>query len=162
MRGNRWITIITLVLVLVWGVFIQPHLGGGQPAQTPVSPAPISDAATEISVSEDGEYTDAEHVALYIHTYGRLPGNYVTKAEAEKAGWDSREGNLHLVLPGKSIGGDRNGNYEGHLPKAAGRTYKECDIDYESGTRNAKRLVWSSDGLIFYTQDHYNSFVQLY
>lgn len=113
-------------------------------------------------VKENGQYTDKERVALYIHTYGHLPDNYITKAEAQALGWDNTKGNLKKVAPGKSIGGDRFGNYEGQLPKASKRKYFECDIDYKSGKRNAKRIVFSNDGLVFYTDDHYQTFQQLY
>ncbi|MBR3712775.1 MAG: hypothetical protein IKM98_06205 [Bacteroidales bacterium] len=118
--------------------------------------------AGKINVKEQGQYTDKERVALYIHTYGHLPDNYITKAEAQKLGWDNTLGNLKKVAPGKSIGGDRFGNYEGQLPKANKRKYFECDIDYKSGKRNAKRIVFSNDGLVFYTDDHYKTFQQLY
>lgn len=121
-----------------------------------------ADADSKIKVKEQGQYTDKDRVALYIHTYGHLPDNYITKAEAQKLGWDNTLGNLRKVAPGKSIGGDRFGNYEGQLPKANKRKYFECDIDYKSGKRNAKRIVFSNDGLIFYTNDHYKTFQQLY
>ena len=114
------------------------------------------------AIDEDGTYTSKDEVALYIHTYGKLPGNYITKSKARKAGWDSSKGNLQQVCPGMSIGGDTFKNYEGQLPEAKGRTYKECDIDYNGGRRNAKRIVFSNDGLIFYTDDHYETFEQLY
>jgi guanyl-specific ribonuclease Sa len=113
-------------------------------------------------VKEKGSYTDKERVALYIHTYGHLPNNYITKAEAQRLGWDSQSGNLRKVAPGKSIGGDKFGNYEGQLPKDKKRKYYECDIDYGGGRRNAKRIIFSNDGLIFYTDDHYKTFEQLY
>lgn len=115
-----------------------------------------------LTVTEDGTYTSKEEVALYIHTYGKLPSNYVTKKEAQAAGWDNKKGNLQKVIPGASIGGDRYGNYEGLLPDKKGRKYFECDIDYEGGYRDAKRIVYSNDGLIFYTEDHYKSFETLY
>ena len=115
-----------------------------------------------LTVSEDGEYTSKEEVALYIHLYNHLPGNYITKKEAQDLGWDSSLGNLNKVAPGKSIGGDKFGNREGLLPKKSGRVYYECDIDYDGGHRNAKRIVYSNDGLIFYTEDHYRHFEQLY
>ena len=121
-----------------------------------------SDTNKSLKVKENGQYTDKERVALYIHTYGHLPDNFITKAEAQALGWDNTKGNLKKVAPGKSIGGDRFGNYEGQLPKASKRKYFECDIDYKSGKRNAKRIVFSSDGLIFYTDDHYQTFQQLY
>ena len=114
------------------------------------------------SIDEDGEYNDKNCVALYIHTFNKLPKNYITKSEAQKLGWDSMKGNLNKVAPGKSIGGDRFGNYEGQLPKAKGRQYYECDIDYKKGKRNAKRIIFSNDGLVFFTKDHYKTFEQLY
>ena len=111
---------------------------------------------------ETGIYTDKEQVAFYLHLYGRLPSNYISKKEAERLGWDSREGNLDEVAPGKSIGGGRFGNREGLLPEKKGRTYYECDIDYDGGYRGGKRIVYSNDGLLYYTEDHYNSFELLY
>lgn len=119
-------------------------------------------STSDSGVTEDGEYSDKEHVALYIHTYGHLPSNYISKTKARKAGWDSSEGNLWDVLPGKSIGGSEFYNDEGMLPDARGRRWTECDIDYGGGFRGAKRIVFSNDGLVFYTDDHYKTFEQLY
>jgi guanyl-specific ribonuclease Sa len=118
--------------------------------------------AEGLSVAEDGTYTSKDEVALYLHTYGHLPDNYITKNEARDLGWDSKAGNLADVAPGMSIGGDRFGNYEGLLPDADGRKFFECDIDYSGGRRNSKRIIFSNDGLVFYTDDHYKSFTQLY
>ena len=120
-----------------------------------------SDFAEE-KISEDGSYTSAEEVSLYLYLYGHLPENYITKKEARELGWDSSKGNLWDVAPGMSIGGDYFGNYEGLLPEEEDRDYYECDIDYEGGYRNSKRIIYSDDGLIFYTEDHYESFEQLY
>ncbi len=120
-----------------------------------------SDEKSE-SIREDGEYTSKDEVALYIYTYGKLPSNYITKDEAKDLGWESSEGNLNVVAKGKSIGGDKFGNREGILPKAKGRQYYECDIDYVKGKRNGKRIVYSNDGLIYYTEDHYNTYELLY
>ena len=124
----------------------------------------LQESATEkeVQVEENGNYTSKEEVALYIHTYGKLPVNYITKKEAQDMGWDSSKGNLSDILPGMSIGGSAFGNYEGALPRANGRRYFECDIDYDGGYRGAKRLVYSNDGLVFYTEDHYNTFEQIY
>lgn len=124
----------------------------------------LQESATEkeVQVEENGNYTSKEEVALYIHTYGRLPVNYITKKEAQDMGWDPSKGNLSDILPGMSIGGSAFGNYEGALPRANGRRYFECDIDYNGGYRGAKRLVYSNDGLVFYTEDHYNTFEQIY
>lgn len=117
--------------------------------------------ASTATIAEDGSYTSKEDVALYLHTYGHLPDNYITKDEARALGWQSK-GTLDEVAPGKSIGGDYFGNYEGILPDEPGREYHECDIDYVSGNRNAKRIVYSNDGNIYYTEDHYNTFEHLY
>ena len=118
--------------------------------------------SSSISIDKDGVYTSKDEVAAYIHAYGQLPSNYITKKRATELGWVSEEGNLSDVLPGKSIGGSAFGNYEKLLPEAEGRKYYECDIDYTGGYRNAKRLVYSNDGLIYYTEDHYNTFERLY
>ena len=115
-----------------------------------------------MTVDRDGSYTSKEEVALYIHLYGELPGNYISKRDAEELGWNAREGNLDEVAPGKSIGGSRFGNYEGLLPEAKNRKYYECDIDFDGTYRNAKRIVYSNDGLVFYTEDHYKTFERLY
>ena len=132
--------------------------------KTTPSPEPQAQDSqkTDLIVEEDGTYTSKDEVALYIHTYGHLPSNFITKNEARDLGWVSSKGNLDEVAPGKSIGGDRYGNYEGNLPSKDGRTYKECDIDFDGSYRDAKRIVFSNDGLIFYTEDHYQTFEQLY
>lgn len=117
--------------------------------------------SNKISISESGAYTDKVRVAAYINQFSKLPHNYITKGEAKKLGWQTK-GTLDKVAPGKSIGGDKFGNYEGVLPKKNGRVYRECDIDYVKGNRNAKRIVYSNDGLIYYTGDHYKTFTKLY
>lgn len=137
-----------------------------EPENTPVQiteePAPDeADAPQEELLPEDGAYTSKEDVALYIHQYGRLPDNFITKSEARELGWSG--GSLEPYAPGMCIGGSRFGNYEGLLPEARGRTYTECDIDtLGASSRGAKRIVFSNDGLIFYTDDHYESFELLY
>ncbi|MDO4719756.1 MAG: ribonuclease domain-containing protein [Peptostreptococcaceae bacterium] len=120
------------------------------------------DRERTLSVREDGEYTSKEEVALYIRQFGKLPENFITKKEAEALGWNAKKGNLDEVAKGKSIGGDFFGNREKKLPSASGRKWRECDIDFEGGFRNAKRIVFSNDGLIYYTGDHYETFEQLY
>lgn len=111
-------------------------------------------------LEEEGSYTSRDTVALYLMKYGTLPQNYITKAEAQALGWEG--GSLLEYAPGKSIGGDWFGNYEGALPEAEGRTYTECDIDTAGADeRGAKRIVFSNDGLIFYTEDHYQTFTLL-
>ena len=125
-----------------------------------VPDVPDNDGA-DAAIDEDGSYTSKEDVALYIHTYGHLPGNFITKKEAQALGWSG--GSLEPYAPGKCIGGSHFGNYEGLLPEAEGRSYTECDIDtLGAGSRGAKRIVFSNDGLIYYTGDHYESFELLY
>jgi len=121
----------------------------------------IPEEETGLRVSEDGEYDTRDEVALYIHLYGHLPSNYITKKKAESLGWTG--GSLEPYAPGKSIGGSRFGNYEGLLPEKEGRKYTECDIGATGKkSRGAKRIVFSNDGLIYYTDDHYESFTLLY
>lgn len=123
----------------------------------------VTESSVEkLSVEKDGRYTTPEDVAEYIHTFGTLPSNFITKKEAQKLGWNNKEGNLWEVTDQMSIGGDYFGNYEGLLPEADGRKYTECDVNYEGGYRGGERIVFSNDGLIFYTDDHYETFTQLY
>ena len=139
-----------------------PSSSSVQASSSAAGMASSSSSAASTSVTESGEYSDKESVALYIHLYGHLPGNYISKTKARKAGWVNTEGNLWDVLPGMSIGGSEFYNDEGKLPEAQGRRWTECDIDYQGGYRNEKRIVFSNDGLVFYTGDHYNTFEQLY
>ena len=111
---------------------------------------PSDDDASAPQIDEDGAYTTKDDIALYIHTYGHLPDNFITKKDAQALGWPG--GSLEPYAPGKCIGGSRFGNYEGLLPEADGRTYTECDIDtLGADSRGAKRIVFSNDGLIYYT-----------
>ena len=116
----------------------------------------------EQALAEDGWYYSRDDVALYLHTYNHLPTNYLTKNEAEALGWNNKEGNLWDVADGYCIGGNKFGNYEGRLPEKSGRTWHECDVNYQGGYRGSDRLLYSTDGLIYYTEDHYNTFTQLY
>lgn len=120
-----------------------------------------SDKSSPAALDEGGEYTSAEDVALYLHLYAHLPQNFITKKDARALGWNG--GGLDDYADGKCIGGDRFGNYDGLLPDAPGREYHECDIDtLHAASRGAKRIVYSNDGLIYYTEDHYESFILLY
>ena len=122
---------------------------------------PAEAAAETPAIAEDGVYTTKDDVALYLHTYGHLPSNFITKKEAKKLGWSG--GSLEPYAPGKCIGGSHFGNYEGILPEKDGRSYTECDIDtLGADKRGAKRIVFSNDGLIYYTEDHYETFELLY
>ena len=170
MKKNKLLPILLAVLLLAGYFFFG---GGDSPAPVsesaapaaavtavPEAPAPETETQPE-SLAEDGSYTTKEDLALYIHTYGHLPGNFVTKEEARAAGWEG--GGLDDVLPGMCIGGDRFGNREGLLPEATGRSWTECDVNtLHAKSRGAERIVFSNDGLIYYTGDHYDSFTLLY
>lgn len=129
------------------------------------SKSPVKESAKETTaagISEKGTYTSPEDVAAYIHRFRHLPSNYITKRDAEDLGWSSSRGNLWDVAYGMSIGGSRFGNYEGQLPDKSGRKWYECDVNYEGGYRGAERILYSNDGLIYYTDDHYETFTKLY
>ena len=121
-----------------------------------------NEAILKAILDEYGDYYSKEEVALYIHTYGKLPMNFITKDEARDLGWEG--GSVEKACgEGLAIGGDKFGNREGLLPKKNGRQYYECDIDtLGKNSRGAKRIVFSNDGLIYYTGDHYESFTLLY
>ncbi len=180
-RRFPWLLIVVLAVALLAFLKLRPSIAPEPSPQpdngvdivepilpddpiTPDNPLTPDDPATpdpEPTLDENGVYTSKEDVALYIHLYGHLPGNFITKKEAQALGWDG--GSLEPYAPGKSIGGGYFGNYEGLLPKAPGRSYTECDIDTMGArSRGAKRIVFSNDGLIYYTGDHYESFELLY
>ena len=130
-------------------------------AQEPAEAESPEEAPEMPALAEDGTYTGKDDVALYLYTYGHLPDNFITKKEPQNLGWSG--GSLEPYAPGKCIGGSRFGNYEGILPDAPGRTWTECDIDtLGAEKRGAKRIVFSNDGLIYYTEDHYETFTLLY
>ena len=139
----------------------QSYTGSTSVSQSGEQFSAKSPGNAEIRVESDQAYTDKDHVAAYIHIYRKLPPNYITKAEARSLGWKDK-GTLDQVAPGKSIGGDRFSNYEKILPDAPGRSWKECDIDYVRGNRNAKRICFSNDGLIYYTSSQYQDFEKIY
>jgi len=127
------------------------------------SPGSSGDGAgteeSSVVIDEKGSYDSKDEVALYLVTYHHLPGNYITKGEARKLGWEG--GSLEEAAPGKCIGGDTFGNREGLLPK--NKKYHECDIEtLGEERRGKKRLIYSEDFEIYYTDDHYASFTQLY
>lgn len=160
MKKKNLTAVLSLILAVVLGIF-----GLFQSNANPIipeTPTLSTTAATQLDLLDiQGSYTSKEDVALYIHLYGKLPDNFITKDEARKLGWDG--GSVEPYAPGKCIGGDRFGNYEGLLPDAQGRTWTECDIDtLGGGSRGAKRIVFSNDGLIYYTHDHYETFDLLY
>lgn len=141
-------------LVLLFILVLAVYMIGNAPDE-------ISSSTAISGLDENGVYTTAEDVSAYLLAYGQLPDNFITKSEAKSLGWSG--GGLEDFAPGKCIGGDKFGNYEGLLPEESGRQYYECDINtLEKSSRGAERLVYSNDGLIYYTADHYDSFTLLY
>lgn len=106
--------------------------------------------------------TAPQDIADYIFAHGTLPDNFLTKNEARQLGWDSSKNYVSDVAPGYSIGGDKFGNYEGLLPDASGRKWYEADANYTVGPRGAERILYSSDGLVYYTSDHYQTFTEMH
>ena len=179
--NKKLLTLIVTVLVVLgslYGAITGQTPGAATPETTvPEPPAIIQtdapdadepDIESEPEETEDsylpdvdGHYDSMRDVALYIHLYGRLPENYITKSEARRLGWEG--GSVERYAPGCCIGGDTFRNNEGQLPDAKGRKWTECDIDtLGEKSRGAKRIVFSNDGLIYYTDDHYETFELLY
>lgn len=154
---------LALSAVLFCGIFT----ACGKPTEN-IKPESEAPQQTESEVYEDEEliyygedYSAPLDVAAYLYEWEELPPNFITKNEAKKLGWQSEKGNLWDVAEGKSIGGDKFGNREGLLPE--GEEYRECDVNYSGGYRGGERLVYSIDDWdIYYTDDHYESFTQLY
>ncbi|MBR2491728.1 MAG: ribonuclease [Ruminiclostridium sp.] len=147
---------LLLTLLSLFMVFTMAACGADDLSATMVT---TDSNAGVTELDPNGSYTTKEDVALYIHLYGCLPENFMTKDEARDLGWEG--GSLEPYAPGMCIGGDYFGNYEGLLPED--RDYTECDIDtLGADSRGPKRIVFSDDGLIYYTPDHYESFELLY
>lgn len=166
---KRFLSIL-LVLVMLVGlaactvsINIKTPAENGKAEDLPLitdSPEVTADVTAAVP-DEHGTYTSEEDVALYIHTYGHLPDNFISKKEAQALGWPG--GELDPYAYGMCIGGSHFGNYEGLLPEAPGRKYTECDIDtLHAKSRGAKRIIFSNDGLVYYTDDHYKTFELLY
>lgn len=167
-RTSLWLAQMLLILtVLLTGCGQGVLVAEPTPAATAGSEAAQSAMPTQPAVSADASkdsqapLTSFKDVSDYIRKNGKLPPNFITKQEAEKLGWVPSKGNLDKAAPGKSIGGDRFGNREGLLPKAKNRVWYEADINYRKGTRGADRILYSNDGLIYMTTDHYKSFTDI-
>jgi guanyl-specific ribonuclease Sa len=153
------------IIILMLMAFTASSCASQTEQQNGTSPSNVtapSKETEEAKISQDGRYYTKDDVAEYIHLYGKLPENFITKNEAEDLGWVASKGNLWEVSDRMVIGGDKFGNREGLLPKASGRVWYECDVNYEGGFRGDDRIVFSSDGLIYFTSDHYASFKKLY
>lgn len=162
MVKRRIVSIILLISLFLVGCGVSDFIEILDPSELEVENSTNEIDSQELIVNRDEVYNTMEEVALYIQTYEELPGNFITKKQATDLGWESTEGNLWKVTDEKSIGGDKFGNREGILPKKEGRKYYECDINYDGGYRGSERIVYSNDGLIYYTQDHYKTFKLIY
>ena len=163
--------IAELIALILAGLMILT--GCSVAGNTAATAAAAGNAAQEQKTAEPAEepagpIIEPQAIADYIFEHGELPDNFITKKEAQALGWDSKadrySGRKYVsdVAPGKSIGGDWFGNYEGQLPKAKGRTFRECDCNYTGGNRGTERIVYSSDGHVWYTNDHYETFTELF
>ncbi len=143
MRAVRWLILILIVA-----------LAAGAGAGARADEAALQRFAQAAGLRDVRGFIEA---VTSLRASGRLPQRYVTKDQAEQLGW--RPGaDLCRVAPGRAIGGDVFGNRERRLPSARGRVWREADLDFDCGRRNASRLLWSSDGLIYVTVDHYQTF----
>ncbi len=160
-KNNKGLYILAIIAVLFLG-FLIGYFTKGAPSNNEINNnvEPTIEVNEEELLDEHGTYDTKDEVALYIHTYNHLPENYMTKSEAREHGWSG--GALNRVVKGKCIGGDVYNNFEGNLPDIDG-TYYECDIDtLTKKKRGAKRIVFSDEGDIYYTADHYETFELLY
>ena len=147
--------LLLTVILLLMGCGQTERMATANPTEalTLVTPAPTEQA---------GPIIEPQAIADYLFEHGELPENFITKEEAQALGWDSSRNYVSDVAPGKSLGGTYFGNYERKLPKAKGRVYHECDCNYTGGKRGAERIVYSSDGRVWYTADHYETFTELF
>ena len=127
-----------------------------------VTAVPETPTAVPEPTATPGPLEEAQRIADYFFEYGELPDNFITKKQAQALGWDNKVNYVSDVAPGKSIGGDYFGNYEQLLPVVKGRKYYEADCFYRGGKRNAYRIIYSTDGHVWYTEDHYNTFIELF
>ena len=124
--------------------------------QTIIATSDSSNISSEIK-----ELTKVDVVSKYILENGKLPDYYITKKEAMNLGWIASKGNLCEVAPGKAIGGDYFTNREKILPMTKNRRWYEVDVNYNCGNRGADRILFSNDGLVYVTYDHYKTFQEI-
>ncbi len=159
LKRNRFILLIAVALAVFAGTKYLSHRMKASTSTVRVTGRP-NDPPDKNQKRSIAELTDEKVVVSYLKAHQHLPGYYITKSMARKKGWIPHKGNLCKVLPGKAIGGDYFGNREGELPGRKGRKYYEADINYHCGRRGSERVVFSNDGLIFVTKNHYKSFQQ--
>ena len=96
----------------------------------------------------------------WIANIGELPKYYASYEYALSKGWRPRKWPSNFI-PNQMITRGQYFNDDGHLPSAPGRVWFEADINYKLGKRNSQRVLWSNDGLIFVTYDHYETFYEI-
>lgn len=156
---------LTAVVAEDWRSLLRDLYGVTEEDENTVEETPEAAGETEDDVKEpkfELPVTDPQQIVNYLDIYGELPENFITKKEAMALGWDKSYNYVGEVGPGKSIGGDRFGNYEGNLPKKKGRVWYECDANYKGKARGSERVIFSSDGLYYYTNDHYQTFTEMF
>ncbi|MBK7097498.1 MAG: ribonuclease [Sphingobacteriales bacterium] len=151
--------IIILLLVVIIGIMTYNSCSGKMQPNVPKIDSPNTANTNKINKDID-ELTKEEVVVSYVEKNKKLPEYYITKKEAREKGWNASDGNLCDILPGRAIGGDIFSNREGKLPAQNGRTWYEADLNYNCGRRNADRILFSNDGMIFVTHDHYQNFIK--
>ena len=150
-----------LLLVFLTGIFVGYSINETRHNNDVVEPVAEPAVEENITIAEDGKYYSKEDVGLYLHTYNHLPDNYVTKAEVRNMGWRNGD-DIWAFCDGCVIGGDNFQNKEKLLPEKESRQYYECDVYYYGGERGGYRIIYSNDGLVYYTGDHYVSYELLY
>ena len=158
-----------LALCLLLSGCYQPpdEVNNGNPSgNTPalfdtMAPTATVEVTPEVTVTP-GPMDAAQELADYIFEHGELPENYIRKKDAEAQGWKTTYRYVGDIGPGITIGGDYFGNYEQKLPVVKGRKSYEADCYYEGGPRNEYRIIYSNDGHVWYTGDHYNTFTELF
>ncbi|PVZ84876.1 ribonuclease N [Serratia sp. S1B] len=146
-------TLIAMLIAVLVAGFSAIYENEGRVIPPVSAPAAVAESIDKL--------TEQKRVVSYLQQHQRLPDYYITKKQAREQGWNARDGNLCSVLPGKAIGGDYFSNRERQLPTANNRVWHEADINYQCGQRGSERLLYSSDGLIFATDDHYKNFVRV-
>ncbi|WP_272687217.1 ribonuclease domain-containing protein [Providencia sp. PROV149] len=158
--NKRIISMLLMAVLIALSLYF--NAGEQQEKKQAEKPASTSEQAIQNQhVQQIDELTKQANVVGYMQKHHQLPRFYVTKKEARLAGWNPKQGNLCDVLPGKAIGGDRFSNREQRLPIAPNRQWYEADLNYNCGHRGADRLLYSSDGMIYITRDHYKSFQEI-
>lgn len=167
-RRNRIVRLFVLLLtaILLLSSCTANALETAKKKKNTAAPQVTAAVETPTAVPEPtatpGPLDEAQRIADYIFEHGELPDNFITKKQAQALGWDSAFNYVSDVAPGKSIGGDYFGNYEQKLPVVKSRKYYEADCFYKGGKRNAYRIIYTTDGHVWYTEDHYNTFIELF